>query len=295
MIPRELAKQIRYLQIYTGKAVNDVLAGEYESVFKGRGMEFDEVREYRPGDEVRSIDWNVTARTGSPYVKRFVEERELTVFFLVDLSASGEFGSERRIKNEVAAEICALLAFSAVKNNDKVALAVFTDGVELFVPPAKGATHVLRLIRELLGFRPKRRQTNIAAGLEFLGRVRGKRSVVFLVSDFLDEGFERPLQVLSKRHDVIAVSVTDPRETRLPRAGLVEIEDAESGERAVIDTGSAAARRGYARLNAQRRERMRELFRSMGVDEIEVRTDRDYVRDLVRFFRTRERRALQGL
>jgi len=291
MIPRELAKKIRYIEIYTSKAVNDVLAGEYESVFKGRGMEFDEVREYQPGDEVRSIDWNVTARMGHPYVKRFVEERELTVLFLVDLSASGAFGSARQVKNDVAAELCALLAFCAIKNNDKVGLIVFTDRVEMFVPPAKGTTHVLRLIRELLDFKPRQTQTDIAAGLEYLGRVTTKKCVVFLVSDFLGEGFEKRLHVLGKRHDVIAVSITDPREVRVPNVGLLELEDAETGERIIIDTGSAAVRRKYETLGLERQGGLRDLFRSMDVDQIEVFTDRDYVRDLVRFFRTREREA----
>lgn len=294
MIPRELAKKIRYLQIYTSKAVNDVLAGEYGSVFKGRGMEFDEVREYQAGDEVRSIDWNVTARMGHPYVKRFVEERELTVIFLVDLSASGAFGSARQMKNEVAAELCALLAFSAIKNNDKVGLVVFTDGIEMFIPPAKGTTHVLRLIRELLSFRPRQTRTDIAAGIEYLGRVTSKRCVVFLVSDFLGTGYEKHLHVLSRRHDVIAVSVTDPREVRMPNVGLVELEDAETGEMVVIDTGSATIRKNYEKLGSARQGELRELFRSMAVDQIEVFTDRDYVRDLVRFFRTRERRAQAG-
>ncbi len=294
MISRELSRKIRYIEIYTSKAVNDVLAGEYESVFKGRGMEFDEVREYQIGDEVRSIDWNVTARMGHPYVKRFVEERELTVIFLVDLSASGAFGSVRNLKNEVAAELCALLAFSAVKNNDKVGLIVFTDCIELFVPPAKGSTHVLRLIREVLSFKPRQTRTDIVAGIEYLGRVTSKKSVVFLVSDFIGAGFERRLNALGRRHDVIAVSVTDPRELRVPNVGLVEMEDPESGRRTVMDTGSAAVRRRYEALGLERQAKLRQAFRSMGIDHIEVFTDRDYVRDLVRFFRNRERRAGRG-
>lgn len=291
MIPKELAKKIRYLQIYTSKAVNDSLAGEYQSVFKGRGMEFDEVREYRAGDEIRTIDWNVTARMGEPYVKLFVEERELTVQFLVDLSASGAFGSTRQIKNEVAAEICALLAFSAIKNNDKVGLIVFTDHVEMFIPPAKGTTHVLRLIRELLNFTPRQTQTDISAGLEYLGRVTNKKSVVFLVSDFLGEGFEKQMRVLAKRHDLIAVSITDPREIKMPNVGLIQLEDAETGQLVLIDTGSAAFRKQYETLGNARQGRLRGLFRSMDVDHIEIYTGRDYVLDLVKFFRTRERRA----
>jgi len=290
MIPKELAKKIRYIQIHTSKAVNDVLAGEYESVFKGRGMEFEEVREYMPGDEIRTIDWNVTARMGRPYVKRFVEERELTVIFLVDLSASGAFGSVRQLKNEVAAELCSLLAFSAVKNNDKVGLIVFTDHVEMFIPPKKGTSHVLRLIRELLYFKPKQTRTNIAEGLDYLGRVTAKRCVGFLVSDFLGSDFEKPMRILGKRHDLIAVSITDPREVRMDDVGLIELEDAETGELVIIDTSSRRVRSQYERLGREHTDRLGELFASMGIDHIEVFTDRDYTRDLVRFFRTRERR-----
>lgn len=290
MIPRDLARKIRYIQIYTTKAVNDVLAGEYHSVFKGRGMEFDEVREYQPGDEVRSIDWNVTARMGHPYVKRYREERELTVMFLVDLSASGAFGTAGRLKNEVAAEFCALLAFAAIRNNDKVGLIVFTDQVELFLPPAKGTRHVLRLIRDLLGFQPRQARTDIAGALEFFGRITPRRCVAFLVSDFLGEGFDRRLRVLSRRHDLIAVSVTDPREVSLPPVGLVELEDAETGETVLVDTSSAAVRNRYAELGRARGRHLAEAFRGMGVDQIPVRTDQDYVRSLVAFFRGRERR-----
>lgn len=291
MIPRELARKIRYIQIYTSKAVNDVLAGEYHSVFKGQGMEFEEVREYQPGDEVRSIDWNVTARMGHPYVKRHREERELTVMFLVDLSSSGAFGSADKLKNEVAAEICALLAFSAIKNNDKVGLIVFTDRIEMFIPPGKGTSHVLRVIRELLTFEPRGSRTDIAGGLDYLGRVINKHSVVFLVSDFIESEFAKPLRVLGQRHDVIAVSLSDPAELKLPNVGLLELEDAESGEWVQIDTGSPEVRSTYEKLGKHRQARLREQFRSLGVDQIEVVTHQDYVRDLVIFFRGRERRA----
>ena len=295
MISKELAKKIRYLQIYTGKAVNDVLAGEYESVFKGRGMEFDEVREYQPGDEIRTIDWNVTARCGKPYVKRFVEERELTVVFIVDLSASGTFGSVPQTKNEVAAELCALLAFAAIKNNDKVGLLIFTDVVEKFIPPKKGMTHVLRLIRELLHFKPCRSETNIAGGLDYLGRVLKKRAVLFLVSDFQQgDDFARPMQIMAKKHDLIAVSVTDPREIIMPDVGLLELEDAETGELLVLDTSSVAVRRQYQDAGQQRAEDVSRLFRSMGVDEIAIRTDHNYVRTIMKFFLSRERRKIQG-
>jgi len=294
MISRELAKKIRYIQIYTSKAVNDVLAGGYHSVFKGQGMEFDEVRAYQPGDDIRTIDWNVTARTGDPYVKRYVEEREITVFFLVDLSKSGSFGSREKLKNEVAAEFCALLAFSAIKNNDKVGLIVFTDTIELFIPPAKGTSHVLRLIRELLFFEPgqirKKTGTDIALALDYLGRVLNKRGVVFLVSDFLDKNFEKPLRVLARRHDLIAVTVSDPRELTLPDVGLLEIQDAETGETTVIDTGSKTVRSRYKRLAEEKNRELSDLFQSTGIDHIKLFTDRDYVLDLVKFFRKRMKR-----
>lgn len=290
MIPRELAQKIRYIQISTSKAVNDVLAGEYESVFKGRGMEFDEVREYQPGDDVRSIDWNVTARTGKPFIKRFREERELTVLFVVDLSASGGFGSSGKLKNEIAAELCALLAFAATKNNDKVGLIVFTDHVEKFIPPKKGSRHVLRVIREILSFQPGRVKTDIAAALDYVGRVQSRRSVVFLISDFQAEGFEPSLRVLGRRHDMIAVSVGDPREFSLPDVGLLELEDAETGEIVLIDTGSGQVRSEFERLGNESSLKLSALFRSIGVDEIRIRTGQDYLRDLVKFFKSREKR-----
>lgn len=290
MIPKELAKKIRILQITTRKVVNEILAGEYSSVFKGRGMEFDEVREYIPGDDIRSIDWNVTARTGVPHVKRFVEERELTVLFVVDLSASGAFGSVNKLKNEVAAELCALLSFSAVKNNDKVGLILFTDHVEKYIPPKKGTTHVLRVIRELLDFKPKKASTDIAGALEFLGKVATKKAVVFLVSDFLAEGFEKPMRIIGSKHDLIAATIVDPREVSLPDVGLIELEDAETGETVLLDTSSSSVRRNYERLGKEQSKKFGDLFASMGVDQIEIRTDRDYVPELVKFFRIRERR-----
>lgn len=291
MIPKELTKKIRYIQIYTSKAVNDVLAGEYHSVFKGQGMEFDEVRAYQPGDDIKTIDWNVTARTGLPYVKRYVEEREITVFFLVDLSASGFFGSLEKLKNEIAAEFCALLAFSAIKNNDKVGLIVFTDTIELFIPPAKGTSHVLRLIRELLFFGPGKKRvrtgTDIALALDYLGRVLHKRGVIFLVSDFLDKDFEKTLGVLARRHDLIAVTVADPRECALPDVGLMEIQDAETGAQVLVDTGDKEVRRKYEELAREKNDKLASLFKGTGVDHIELYTDRDYVLDLVKFFRKR--------
>jgi len=290
MIPKELSKKIRYIQIYTSKKVNDVLAGEYQSAFKGAGMEFDEVREYQPGDEVRSIDWNVTARQGHPFVKRFHEERELTVMFLVDLSASGQFGTAGQLKNDLAAELCALLSFSAVKSNDKVGLILFTDRIERFIPPAKSVSRALRIIREVLGFRPTGAQTDIAGALDFLGRVIRKRCVVFLVSDFQGEGFVKPMRVLSRKHDVIAVSVSDPRELHLPDVGLLELEDAETGEIVLVDTGSRAVRANYDRMGEQQRSHLANTFRTMDVDQIELLTGDDYAKKLVHFFRRREKR-----
>jgi uncharacterized protein (DUF58 family) len=291
MIPAEILKKVKQIQIRTSRMVNDVLAGEYHSVFKGRGMEFDEVREYVPGDEVRTIDWNVTARMGHPFVKRFVEERELTVMLLVDASASGQFGTAEKTKSEIATEVCALLAFSAIKNNDKVGLILFTDEIEKFVPPKKGKRHVLRVIRELLYFKPQRRRTDIQGALEYLSRVVRRRAVVFLVSDFLASGYEKALEIANKRHDIISITVTDPREVELPDVGFVELEDAETGERVLVDTSDRRFRAAF-QANAQSlRDDRDQTFRSMNVDAVDVRADQRYVDPLVRFFRMRERRA----
>ena len=230
LLSPELIKKIRQIQIYTSRMVNTTFAGQYESVFKGRGMQFEEVREYTPGDDIRTIDWNVTARAGKPYIKRFVEERELTVMLVVDLSASGQFGTRGKLKNELAAEFCAVLAFAAIRNNDKVGLIIFTDQIELFIPPKKGAGHVLRLIRELLMFKIPNKKTNIPLALEYLGKVIRKKATVFLVSDFIAEDFKKTLGLVNKRHDVIAASVHDPAEMDLPKAGLIEFKDAETGK-----------------------------------------------------------------
>ncbi len=292
---RSIARKVRLIEIHTKKAVTEVLAGEYSSVFKGTGIEFEEVREYEPGDEIRSIDWNVTARMGRPFVKRYVEERELTVWLLVDLSASGRFGSRSQLKNDAAAEFCALLAFAAIRNNDKVGMIVFTDRVELSIAPAKGRRHVLRLIRELLRFRPKGVGTDLTAGLEYLGKVTHKRGVVFLVSDFLTpvplaEIAGKELRILARRHDLIAVAIGDARENELPDAGLVELEDPETGERLLLDTSSRRVREEYARRALNRIENRRALFQSGGIDEVEIEAGRDYVRDLRALFRRRSKR-----
>lgn len=289
LLPREIITRIRRLHLRAKKAVEDLLGGEYHSVFKGAGIAFEEVREYQPGDDVRSIDWNVTARMGHPYVKRFVEERELTVVLMVDASGSQHFGTQPQEKREVVAELAALLAFSAIANNDKVGLMVFTDEVERFLPPRKGTRHVLRLIRDVLFYRPERRGTSIRAALEFLNRVLHRRAIVFLLSDFRDQGYERLLKQAGRRHDFIAVHVTDPRELNLPAVGLVQLEDAETGAQMLIDTRSRAVRAAYARQASERLAAQRQLFRAAGVDVIDASTDGTHLESLVRFFRARER------
>ena len=290
MISKDILKKIKQIQIHTRHLVNDAFVGEYHSVFKGRGMEFDEVREYQPGDEIRTIDWNVTARMGRPFIKRFVEERELTVMLLVDISPSGNFGSAEQLKNEVATEICALLAFSAIKNNDKVGLIIFTDKVEKFIPPKKGIKHVSRVIRELLCAQPTGKGTNIPVALEYLNKIAARRAISFLVSDFIAVNYAHALRIANKRHDVIAVSITDPREQELPNVGFVELRDAESGETLLVDTSNTHARKEYSALcNRQAQERSK-LFRSMGVDEIVINTGKHYIDPIVRFFRIREKR-----
>jgi uncharacterized protein (DUF58 family) len=286
----ELLHKVRQIDIVSRKVVNELLGGEYKSVFKGRGMEFDEVREYMPGDEVRTIDWNVTARTGKPFVKRYIEEREQALFFLVDMSASGTFGSGAKSKNEVAAELCGLLAFSAIKNNDKVGLIIFTDEIELFIPPGKGQQHVLYIIREILSFTPRRTGTSIACALDYLGKMVKKKCVTFLISDFQDPTCGKQLKLAAIHYDLIAITVTDPRELELPNAGLVELTDAETGEKILIDSASAAARKRYNTAARARQLELKDTLTRLGIDRIDVRCDRDYMQDLIRFFKTRERR-----
>ncbi len=290
MIPDELIKKIRQIQIFTSRTVDASFAGQYESVFKGRGMQFDEVREYTPGDDIRSIDWNVTARTGRPYIKRFVEEREMTVIFMVDLSASGQFGTVDKMKNELAAEFCAVLAFAAAKNNDKVGLVVFTDEVELYIPAKKGTRHVLRLIRELLYFKMPRRKTNIALALDYTARVTRKKASIFLVSDFLEADFKKPLSLLNKRHDVIAVPVRDRVEISMPAVGLIELADAETGELVLVDTASRRFRNRYDSNSQSRFNELKSILRSINVDCISISTDKPYIQDLIQFFHMRHRR-----
>jgi len=290
MLPKELIAQIRRIEIHTNRLVNDLFGGEYHSVFKGQGMEFEEVREYLPGDDVRLIDWNVTARTGTPFIKKFREERELLVMLLVDLSASGRFGTINRAKNQVAAETAAVLAFSAIKNNDKVGMIVFTDQIELYIPPKKGRSHVLRLIREILYFEPQGRGTNLTAALEFFGRVTHRKSVAFLISDFFDAHYEHRLMVAHQRHDVIAVVVEDPRERTWADVGLIELEDFETGRRTVVDTADRAARMAFENQVNMRAARRRKLFDSIRLDNVSLSTDRPIADGLIAFFRRRERR-----
>jgi uncharacterized protein (DUF58 family) len=291
MLPKEVIRKIRRIQITTSRLVNESLAGEYHSVFKGRGMEFDEVREYQHGDDVRTIDWNVTSRTGHPYVKRYVEERELTVMLLIDASASGLFGSSGKVKGEVAAEISALLAFSAIKNNDRVGAMLFTDRIEKFIPARRGSTHVLRVIREVLYHKPEGRGTRIQKALEHLNLVVRKRAVVFLISDLLDQGFEQPLKVANRRHDVVILQIVDPREQELPDVGIVELRDAETGEIVEVDTSIRQVRDAYAANWARDRERLTRLFRSQRMDHVLIDVARPYDIPLVRFFEERARKA----
>lgn len=290
MLPREILRQIRRLQLRARRAVEDLLGGEYHSVFKGAGIAFDEVRAYQPGDDVRAIDWNVTARMGTPFIKRFVEERELTVLLLVDVSGSNEFGSRARLKREVAAELAAVLAFSAVANNDRVGLVQFSDRVERFVPPRKGTRHVLRVIRDVLFFEPQHRGTSLAEGLDFLNRVQRRRAVVFLFSDFMDDGYERALKRAARRHDLIAVSLNDPLESELPATGFLQLADAETGQHFLLDAGSRAVREAYQSASRRRREDLRQFLRATRTDLIEVSTDGGHLDALTGFFRQRERR-----
>ena len=290
MLPREVIQKVRRIEITTRRMVTDVLAGEYHSIFKGRGMEFSEVREYMMGDDIRTIDWNVTSRTGTLHVKKFVEERELTVLLMLDASGSADFGTTSRFKREVAAEMGALLAFSAIKNNDRVGAIVFTDEVEMFIPPRKGRPHVLRVIRDLLYFAPKGKKTNLAAAMEFLNSVTRKRAVVFLLSDFLTSGFEKPLRVAAKKHDVISVFLSDPREREIPKAGMIELEDAETGQRMLLDTSDRRALEAFTQHADARVQAQMDALTAMGVDIIDITTGEPYDRPLQRFFEKRARR-----
>jgi uncharacterized protein (DUF58 family) len=290
MDTRELLKKVRQIEIKTRGFVNQIFSGEYHSVFKGRGMEFSEVREYQYGDDIRSIDWNVSARFNHPFVKIFEEERELTVMLLVDQSSSGNFGTVKQLKNEIAAEICAVLAFSAIKNNDKVGLIMFTDRIEKFVPPKKGRAHILRIIRELLSFEPTGSGTSIKTALEYFNHVNKKRTIAFLISDFIDDGYEHILRIVSRKHDMIAVELTDPREEDLPGIGLMKLRDAETKQERWIDTSDPLVRATFKSYWHHQRARRKTMFTRSRVDAIPIRVDRPYIRPIVDFFRLRERR-----
>jgi uncharacterized protein (DUF58 family) len=297
-VPREILRQVRRIEMRTRGLVDSIFGGEYQSVFRGQGMEFAEVREYQPGDDIRTIDWNVTARTGHPYVKKHVEERELTLLLAVDLSGSEQFGTRGRFKAELAAELAAVLALSAVRNNDRVGLLIFTDRVEHVVPPKKGRRHVLRLIRDVLAFRPAGTGTNLAIALDYGARLLPHRGIIFLVSDFLPppgqdwppaDGWEKSLRLTSRRHDLVAVSITDPAEAELPAAGLIVLRDPESGRDHVVDSGSAVVRQAFAQRISRERAEVRRTFRRLGIDEVQLQVGQGLVAPLLSFFRRRER------
>jgi uncharacterized protein (DUF58 family) len=290
LIPREVLEKVRKIEITTRSMVRDTFAGQYESIFKGRGMEFDEVREYQPGDDIRTIDWNVTARTGWLHVKKYVEERELTVLVVFDASGSFDFGTSARLKRELAAEVGAVLAFAAIRNNDKVGLLVFTDRIETFVPPRKGSKHVLRIIREILHFKARSKGTDIRLALEYAMKVMRRHSVMFLISDFRDKGYENALRVANKKHDVVAITVSDPSEIEIPPVGFIEVEDGETGRRSLLDFRTARASAEFRRVAAEIAAERQGVLTKAKVDEIGLRTDCDYVEPLVRFFQRRERR-----
>jgi len=290
MIPQELLKKVRQIELRTSRLVDSVIAGGYHSAFKGHGMEFEEVRLYQVGDDVRTIDWNVSARFGEPYVKLFREERELTVILLVDVSGSQQFGTHHQFKDELVAEICATLSISAIRNNDKVGLICFSDRIEAFIPPRKGSKHVLRVIRELLAINPIGTGTDISVALEFLNKVQKKRSIVFLVSDMQDQHWQEPLQIARRKHDVVAVSTDDIAESVLPNVGLLRIEDVETGNTHVIDTSSSRVRRAWLQLATERRIAVEQTLRRCNVDHIRIHTGEPFIKALRTFFRRREAR-----
>ncbi len=290
MVPQEVFKKVRKIEIITRRLVQDVFAGEYHSTFKGQGMEFSEVREYTIGDDIRMIDWNVTARMGTPYVKKFIEERELTVMLLLDMSASSRFGTKNQLKSEIAAEISALLAFSAIKNNDKVGMIIFTDKIEKYIPPKKGRTHILRLIREILYFKPEHNRTDLNVALDYLNKVTKRRAIVFLISDFVSPDFTKTISITNKKHDLIAITLTDPREKEIPASGYIFLEDAETGEELIIESTNPLFQRNFKQLAEKEFMSRKRFFQSINLDDIEITTDESYVKPLIAFFRMRERR-----
>ena len=290
-VPPEILRQVKLIELRTRGLVNSVFTGEYRSVFKGQGMEFSEVREYQPGDEVRSIDWNVTARMRRPFVKRYIEERELTVMLVVDLSGSERFGTVRRFKSELASELAAVLAMSAVRNNDRVGLLLFTDRIEHVIPPRKGRRHVLRIIRDLLAFEPVGRGTDMVTAIDYVARMLNEHAIVFVVSDFLESDIDHPLKLLAQRHDVVAVTVEDPSERELPDIGIARLIDPETGDTFEVDTSHPEVRSSYSGRVSAEREARKHLLRRLAIDEVAVRTEGGVVEPLLRFFRARETRA----
>jgi uncharacterized protein (DUF58 family) len=285
-----LLKKVRKIEIKTKGLSNHIFAGEYHTAFKGKGMAFSEVREYQLGDDIRSIDWNVTARYNAPFVKVFEEEREMTVMLLIDVSASGNFGTQKQFKRELATELAAILAFSAIKNNDKVGVIFFTDKVEKFIPPKKGKSHILRIIREVLAFEATGKGTDIAGALEYFSAVIKKRSICFILSDFMSKEFDKPLKIASKKHDLVALRIHDTREDTLPNVGLVPMQDAETEQMIFVDTSSKKVRDNFAKNKTQATEKLRKLFPASGVDLIDITTGTDYVKPLINFFKTRRKR-----
>jgi uncharacterized protein (DUF58 family) len=285
-----LLKKVRKIEIKTKGLSNHIFAGEYHTAFKGKGMAFSEVREYQPGDDIRSIDWNVTARYNAPFVKVFEEEREMTVMLMIDVSASGNFGTQEQFKRELATELAAILAFSAINNNDKVGVIFFTDEVEQFIPPKKGKSHILRIIREVLAFQPTGKGTDIASALEYFSAVIKKRSICFILSDFMSKEFDMPLKIASKKHDLVALRIHDTREDTLPNVGLVPMQDAETEQMLYVDTSSKKVRDNFAKNRANATEKLRKLLPASGVDLIDITTGTDYVKPLINFFKTRGKR-----
>ena len=286
----ELLQRIKAIQVKTNYLVNDIMAGEYVSAFKGRGMEFSEVREYQPGDDVRLIDWNVTARMNQPFIKEFKEERELTLMLLVDVSSSGEFGSAGKLKNEISAEIASILAFVSIKNNDKIGLIVFSDKIEHTIPPKKGKAHIWNIIRTILNFKPEGKGTNLSLPLEYLLNIQKRKATTFLISDFQDTNYETKLKLAKQKHDLIAISITDQREETLPNVGLIQLEDAESGETILVDTSDDEMTRQYARQFREKREKRKTYFHSIGIDTIEIYTNRSLTEPIIRYFKMREKK-----
>ena len=293
MLDDELIAKIKNIHIRASRLVNDVFAGEYESAFKGRGLEFEEVREYLPGDDVRSIDWNVTARYSKPYIKTFKDERELTVIFVVDVSASSRFGTKTKFKNEVAAEITALLAYTALKNNDKVGLLIFSDHVEHYLPPKKGKGHIWRVIREILAYRSDSKKTHLGNALEFLNQIVKRRAVVFLISDFLDQDDQTQLRTTSQIHDLIAFGIYDDREVNLPNVGYIELEDAETGESILVNTTNKQVRNEFKKIAEFTQQKQEVFFKSLNIDFIQMRTDENYIDPIIKFFRVREKKMFR--